>query len=280
MRIWWGRPVGMVTSSREAYRFGKPADDTDVACRRPAVGAIGVDGLGQTVGHRPDGRVDRERVRHRGPRGQGQVDLEDAPLEHGRGQQPRGGPVPREQDGPGSAAAEAMERRTARPVAPADEMEQGLLEEEAAGKDRQAGGLVENEDVVVLVEDREIRGRGRFLPGQAMVEERVAPGKEVIGRCGRSVAADLARLDHAAPLGFRRMEVAPGVERQNCGPFVETRYAVGVTIALVLHDVQRGSPLRLFPAIRPSRRTPPSACRPGSSRRRPCTRGPGRRGRS
>ena len=94
-------------------------------------------------------------------------------------------PVPGEQDGPGRAAAQPMERRAAVAVAPADEIKQGVLQEEAAREDRQAGRLGQDEDVVVLEQGREIRRSVGLLPGKAMIEERVAAAQEIVGAAGR-----------------------------------------------------------------------------------------------
>ncbi|MCK7541234.1 MAG: hypothetical protein MZV63_65285 [Marinilabiliales bacterium] len=155
---------------------GKPPDDTDMAYRRPSVRAIGVDGRRQRVRDRPDRRVDRERLRHPRPRGQGQVDLEDAALEHGRRQEAGGRAVAREKDGSGRAAAEPVERRADGAVALADQVEQSVLQEEAAGQDGQAGGLRQDEDVIVLVERHEFPWRVGLIPGQAVIDEARRPG--------------------------------------------------------------------------------------------------------
>ncbi len=208
-----GAPRGDRHFEERRILIGKPADDADVAYRRTAVGAVGVDGSRQRVRDRPDGRVDGEGVRHPGPRRQGQIDLEDAPLEHGLGQRASGRGVAGEEDGPGRAAAEAVERRARVAVTLADQMEQGIFQEEAAGEDRQPGGFREDQDVVVLEQGREIRGSIGLLPGQAMVEEGVAAGQQVVRRGRKPVEQDLAGLDPPPPFGLRGVGIAAACRR-------------------------------------------------------------------
>ncbi len=226
--------------------FRKPAHDADMARRRPAAGtgAVGVDGRRQRVRDRPDRRVDRERVRHPRPRSQGQVDLEDAALEHGRRQEAGGRAVAREEDGSGRAAAEPVERRADGAVALADQVEQSVLQEEAAGKDGQARGLRQDEDVLVLVERHEFPRRVGLVPRQAVIEEGVAPDEEVVGRGLESVPEDLAGLDPPPPLRLGRVRIAGGIEGREREPFVGRLDAVGVGVASVHRSRQRDGPFR------------------------------------
>ena len=61
-------------------------------------------------------------------------------------------------------------------------MEQGVLQEEAAGKDGQPGRLGQDENIVVFEKRPEIRRRGGLVPRKAMVEERVAADQRLVRR--------------------------------------------------------------------------------------------------
>src|SRR4030042_2432212 len=215
--------------------------------------------------NRPDGRVDGEGVRHTGPRRQGQIDLENTPLEHGQGQRARGQDVADEQDGSGRAAAEAVERRTRAAVTLADQVEQGIFQEETSGENRQAGGFRRDQDVCVLEQGREIRGSIGFLPGKAMVEEGVAPGQQVVRKGRKAVEQDLASFDPPPPFLLSRVRIAVGIEGRHRDAFVSRSHAVWIDAAAVFHQaLEAYSPVRVS-----TRMTSPAAMYSGTWTTRP-----------
>lgn len=189
--------------------------------------------------HGPDRGIDGEGIRQIEARGQGEVDLENAPLGHGLGQKPGGVFIPGEQDGPGRSATQAVEGRGTRSEADSGQMKKGILQESAARKDGQARRLVQNDDVFILVEDREFpRGFG-LVPGLAIVNERVALSQLLFRGDGPAVSGDATGAYALQPDPLRGMRIAPDVERQDGKTFVLPGDLVAIAAALISNRAPR-----------------------------------------
>lgn len=92
-----------------------------------------------------------------------------------------------------------------------DEMEECIFEETAAGEDGQAGGFVDDEHRIILVEHAIVKRCGRFLPRRAVPDEAVAGLQTPVECGGFAVQEDFARDDARVPSGDDVMRIATGV---------------------------------------------------------------------
>jgi hypothetical protein len=141
-----------------------------------------------------------------------------------------------EENGSGGTSAEAVEGRTTGAVTLADAIQQGILKEEAAGKDGQARGLGQHKNVAIFEQGRELRRRFGLFPRKTMIDKEVARDEERVGKGRPPIKQDLTAPDLLPPYGLGRMAVASGIEIQDGGAGVGSRDSVRVAMAAVLHS--------------------------------------------
>jgi hypothetical protein len=140
-----------------------------------------------------------------------------------------------EENGSGGTSAEAVEGRTTGAVTLADAIQQGILKEEAAGKDGQARGLGQHKNVAIFEQGRELRRRFGLFPRKTMIDEEVASDEARVGKGRPPVKQDLTAFDPLPPLILGRVGVANGIKAQDGKAFVRWGDAVGIVVALVRH---------------------------------------------
>src|SRR4030065_1865223 len=104
-----------------------------------------------------------------------------------------------------------MRRRAPGAIALPRQMKQGVFQKKAAGKDGRAGGLRQDQDILVLEQSPEIPWSVGLLPGKAMVDQQVAASQPVVRRCRPAVEQDLPSFDTLPPPFLRRVGVIDGI---------------------------------------------------------------------
>ncbi len=238
IRIWWGRPVAISTSTRQACGRRRRRVSRLWASRAsvaPAASPVGGTGRGRG----PEGA--QQRV---GPAGDRGADGEALPLRQGRGQRlgegavdlaaAAGGariPQQRTEPGPGGRAAGADQQtggvaaeavhRPGHPggipvMAVLQQSEQGVLREAAGGQHRQAAGLVDHVQIAVVEANAPGTRHGGLLPGGPMPDEPISGLQRPIGPELAAVPVELAGGKALPP--HRRAGVAVAIGQEGHHP--------------------------------------------------------------